>query len=356
MNVDWSLNIIQQGATVRESLKRLNTISEILPVRPLTLFVEDENRRIVGTLSGGDIRRYLVENGSILDAPVKLFMNREFTFIRDGIESYPEIKTCFRKGIELLPVLNERGELVRIYDLNYTRAILPVHGVIMAGGEGMRLRPLTTDTPKPMLKIGEKPIIERNVDQMTRFGISDLTISVRYLGQQIVDHFGNGKFRGIQINYVKEEEPLGTLGSVSLIDNIARDHVLLMNSDILSTINLETFYDDFVSRNADMSVVTVPYKIKLPYAVLETNDEIITGLREKPEFVHYMNAGIYLIRRELLRNLEPGARMDTTDFIEDMIRNGARVVSYPFWGYWLDIGNHEDFVNAQRTIKILDDE
>ncbi len=356
VNIDWSLNIIREGTPIRDALKRLNTISDTLPDRPLTLFIEDENGRVIGTLTDGDIRRNLVLNGPILEDPVERFMFRDFAYIRHGVDQYPDIKMLFKKGIELLPVLNANREIVRIYDLNITRAVLPVHGVIMAGGEGIRLRPLTNDTPKPMLKIGSRPIIERNVDRMMRYGISDLTISVRYLGQQIIDYFGNGESRGINISYVKEDEPLGTLGSVGLIENMTRDAVLLMNSDILSTINLEAFYDDFESKKADISVVTIPYKVKVPYAVLDTHDDNITEISEKPELIYYSNAGIYLIRRELLKDLVPGKKKDITDFMEEVIRNGGKVVSFPFWGYWLDIGRHEDFVNAQRTIQILEDE
>ena len=356
MNIDWSLNIIREGTPIRDALNRLNTISDTMPDRPLTLFIEDASGRLTGTLTDGDIRRNLVRNGPILDDPVERFMFRDFTYIRDGVDEYPDIQLLFKKGIDLLPVLSASMQIVRIYDLNVTRAVLPVHGVIMAGGEGARLRPLTNDTPKPMLKIGNKPIIERNVDRMMRYGISDLTISVRYLGGQIMDYFGNGESRGIQISYVREDEPLGTLGSVSLIDNLSRNAVLLMNSDILSTINLEAFYDDFERKKADISVVTIPYRVKVPYAVLDTKDEIITEISEKPELIYYSNAGIYLIRRALVQELEPGKKKDITDFMEEVIHRGGKVASFPFWGYWLDIGRHEDFLNAQRTIKILEEE
>ena len=353
---DWAQNIIRKGTPIREALNRLNTISDTLPERPLTLFIEDEGKRVIGTLTDGDIRRNLVKNGHILDDPVEKFMFSDFVYIRDGMDHYTDIKMLFSKGIDLLPVLSSDRKIVRIYNLNVTRAVLPVHAVIMAGGEGMRLRPLTDNIPKPMLKIGNKPIIERNIDRMIRYGINNVTISVRYLGQQIIDYFGDGESRGLNIDYVKEKRPLGTLGSVSLIDNMTQDTVLVMNSDILSTINLAAFYDDFEKKKADMSVVTIPYKVKVPYAVLGTRDEVITDLKEKPEFVYYSNAGIYLIRRSLLRNLNREEKLDITDFMEDVMRAGGKVTSYPFWGYWVDIGHHDDFANAERTIKILEDE
>lgn len=352
---NWSLNILQQDSSVLEALNRLNKISDTLQGRPLTLLIVDEKWRLAGTLTDGDIRRNLVRNGSILDNPVGMYMCKDFTFIREAVDLYPEIRTYFEKGIELLPVLNSNDEIIEIYDLNITKAVLPIDVVIMAGGEGIRLRPFTDHTPKPMLNIGNKPIIEHNLDRLIRYGIKNFNLSVRYLADQIIEYLGDGKKKRIHIHYVKEDEPLGTMGSISLIENFENDFVLLTNSDILTTLDYADFFYDFVNKSADMSIVTVPYHINVPYAVLDIESDVIKACREKPEYTFQTNAGIYLMKRELLKDLKKNGRLDVTDFVDKLIESGKKVVSYPFWGYWVDIGKQEDFSHAQKAISILED-
>ena len=353
---DWSANIITVKTTVKEALNRINDISDNTPDRPLTLFVTDNSGKMVGTLTDGDIRRNLVNNGIILDKRVSDFMFRDFTFLSHGLDTYLDIRPYFEKGIDLLPVLDDQKNIKRIFNLKNTRAILPVHLVIMAGGDGIRLRPLTNDIPKPMLKVGSKPIIERNIDRLTKYGIDNITISLRYLGEKISDYFEDGSSRGVNINYVREDCPLGTLGAVSLIEKFSHKYVLMINSDILTTLDFSLFLEDFIDKQADMSVVTIPYYVKIPYGIMETDTfSNIKGLKEKPQYTYYSNGGIYLFRRELLEQIKPGTRIDVTDFMEAAIDTGKKVISYPFRGYWLDIGSHEEFINAQSAIKILEE-
>jgi dTDP-glucose pyrophosphorylase len=251
--------------------------------------------------------------------------------------------------------LEHKYEIEKIYNLCEIKSILPLEAVIMAGGEGTRLRPLTDNTPKPLLKIGDKPIIEHNIDRLIAFGIENITISVRYLGDQIIDYFGNGAAKkNIDIRYIKEKDPLGTAGSLGLIDSFKSETILLTNSDVLTTLDYEEFYLDFVERDADISIVSIPYKVKVPYGIFEYTQQKISALKEKPEYTYYSNAGIYLIKKNLIVQIPKGKHLDITDFIEKQIENGKNVVSFPFWGYWLDIGNPEDFENAQKAIQILD--
>jgi GTP:adenosylcobinamide-phosphate guanylyltransferase len=275
MLLDWSANIINVNSTVKEALNRLNDISDNTPELPLTLFVTDSSGKMMGTLTNGDIRRNLVKNGIILDKPVSDFMFRDFTFISHGLDIYFNIRPCIKMGIDLLPVLDEQKNIKRIFNLKVIRAILPVHVVIMAGGDGIRLRPLTNDIPKPMLKVGSKPIIERNIDRLTKYGIDNITISLRYLGEKISDYFEDGSSRGVNINYVRENSPLGTLGAVSLIEKFSHKYVLMINSDILTTLDFSLFLEDFINKQADMSVVTIPYYVKVPYGIMETDTFLI---------------------------------------------------------------------------------
>jgi NDP-sugar pyrophosphorylase family protein len=220
----------------------------------------------------------------------------------------------------------------------------------MAGGRGQRLKPLTDEVPKPLLKVGDKPIIERNIDRLAVYGIDDITISVNYLGDQLEKYFGDGSNKGIAIKYVWENAPLGTIGSVSLIDTFQNDFILVMNSDLLTNIDFESFFMDFVDSSADLSILSIPYKIDVPYAVLETKDDRITGLKEKPSYTYYSNGGIYLMKREIINRIPKGDFYNATDLIEEMINEGLHVKTYPLVDYWLDIGNHDDFKKAQNDV------
>jgi NDP-sugar pyrophosphorylase family protein len=230
------------------------------------------------------------------------------------------------------------------------RSYLPVDAVIMAGGQGQRLRPLTENTPKPLLKVGGTPIIERNIDRLAMYGIDDISISVNYLGEQLESHFGNGSAKGIRMQYIWETEPLGTIGAISKVDNFTNDHILVMNSDLLTNIDFEDFFHDFIQNKADFSVLSLPYKVDVPYAVLETDNGQIKSLKEKPSYTYYSNGGIYLMKKELLNRIPENAHFNATDLIEALIEEGKHVRSYPMLGYWLDIGNHDDFIKAQNDV------
>ena len=221
----------------------------------------------------------------------------------------------------------------------------------MAGGRGQRLSPLTDNKPKPLLNVGEKAIIEYNLDRLCFFGIDDFWISINYLGEQIVAKIGNGESRNVNISYVNEDIPQGTIGSVSKIKNLKHDYVLVTNSDILTNLDYEDFFVEFLKSNADMAIVTIPYNVKIPYAVLETNNGQIINFKEKPTFTYYSNGGIYLIKKSILSKIPDNTFYNATDLMENLINSGNKIFSYPFIGYWLDMGNHEDFEKANKDVK-----
>jgi NDP-sugar pyrophosphorylase family protein len=221
----------------------------------------------------------------------------------------------------------------------------------MAGGKGTRLRPLTEHTPKPLLKVGDKPIMEHNLDRLALYGIDDFWISVKYLGEQIEDYFGNGSNKSINLRYVWEDKPLGTIGAVSKINDFKHDYVLLTNSDLLTNLDYEHFFLDFKKTDADLAVVTIPYQVNIPYAVLETSNGHVVNFKEKPTYTYYSNGGIYLIKKSALSYLPKEDFFNATDLMEKLIEVGKKVVSYPLSGYWLDVGKHEDFEKAQRDLQ-----
>jgi dTDP-glucose pyrophosphorylase len=339
-------NIIKPNTSGREALIQLDRAK----VGTKALFIVDENECLLGTLTDGDIRRGLIA-GQDIDASVDNFMNRNFRFLYENQLALSDFNSLREMKIVLVPVLDQNKKLIRILDLSNRKAILPVDAVIMAGGRGERLKPLTDTVPKPLLKVGNKPIIEYNIDRLIYFGIDNITLSIKYLGEQLKAAFGDGQAKGVKISYVTEEQPLGTIGAVSLVEDFKNDHVLIMNSDLLTNIDFEDFFQTYLEQNADLAIATVPYKVDIPYAVLEVENTRIKDFKEKPSYTYYSNAGIYLIKKEFLQFIPNGVFYNATDLMELLLKNNHNVISYPILGYWLDIGKQEDFLKAQVDIK-----
>jgi dTDP-glucose pyrophosphorylase len=309
----------------------------------LTLFVFSREGRLKGTLTDGDIRRGFMK-GYGLDDEAGLFAFTAFSYITSGRINPREIREMKLRGVKLLPVLEEDGTIVRIIDFSKTRTILPFDAVLMAGGRGDRLRPLTDNIPKPMLEVGGKPLIEMNIDRVVTYGVTRFHISTGYLGEKISEYLGDGSSKGISIGYYRESTPLGTIGALAMFGNLVNDVVMLMNADLFTNIDFEDFWMDFVESGAGMAVATVPYNVDIPFAVVEEGPgDIITGLTEKPGFTWYANAGIYLIRRDLIELIAHGERLDATEFILRVIEKGYSVRKYPLPGFWIDIGRPEDY-------------
>lgn len=336
---------IADNLPLKQALEKLNNVPD-----NLTLFVLNNQQQLVGTLTDGDVRRGLL-NGLSLDDQAGRFMFHNFRFLRQFDFSLAQVKELREKRIKMVPVLDENHRIVRLADLNGSRSLLPLDAVMMAGGKGERLRPLTENTPKPLLKVGDKPILEHNIDHLASFGIERFFIAVNYLGDMIKDYFGDGSSKGIQIEYINENRPLGTLGAVSTVENFAYNNLLVMNADILSDINIEDFYNDFEQQNAMMSVASVPYKVNMPFAVLETQQNRVLSFREKPQYTYYTNAGIYLMRRSLIKRIPLETMYHATDLMDNLLSNGEGLVQYPIHGVWMDIGRKEDFEKAQEEIK-----
>jgi NDP-sugar pyrophosphorylase family protein len=221
----------------------------------------------------------------------------------------------------------------------------------MAGGKGTRLQPLTNDIPKPLLPVGDKTIMEHNVDRLVEFGIDDFWFSVNYLGEKIKDFFGSGKEKNLSINYVWEDTPLGTIGAISKIDNLKHEDVLVTNSDILTNLDYEQFYLDFKRSNADLSIASIPYNVNIPYAVLEKDEDgTIRGFKEKPTYTYYSNGGIYLMKKSVFSLIPKNTFYNATDLIEKLLSINKKVVSFSLEGYWLDVGKHDDYKKAQIDI------
>jgi len=341
-------HIISTSASIRDALQIIDEQGLIANV----LFVVDEKSKLIGTLTDGDIRRGLLK-GETLASSVDLVINKSFKFLEMPLQA-AAVALLKVQHIFFAPVINEVKEIVEILDINKYKPTIPVHAVVMAGGKGQRLMPLTKDIPKPLLTIGDKPIIEHNIDRLSKFGIHNIHISVNYLGDLLKAYFQDGKDKSLNINYITETEFLGTIASVKLITEYKYDTLLIMNSDLLTNIDFYDFYQSFIADEADMAIASTSYHVDIPYAVMETNgNSQVSSLKEKPRYTYYSNAGIYLIKKELIDLIPDDTFYNVTDLINRLLELNKKVVSFPIIGYWLDIGKHEDYKKAQEDIKHL---
>jgi dTDP-glucose pyrophosphorylase len=346
--MDYTKHLIQNTSTITDALKALDILA-----KDAILFVVDEKNHLIGSLTDGDVRRGLLKGAKIEDEVTSIIQPTP-RFIRKGQRDIKKLIEYRENNLRILPVLaKDSDEIVNVINFRILKSYLPIDAVIMAGGKGTRLRPLTENTPKPLLKVGDKPIMEHNLDRLATFGIDDFWVTVNYLGEQIEDYFKDGKEKNINIKYVWEEEPLGTIGALSKIERFEHEYVLLTNSDLLTNLDYEKFFLDFIEKDADFSVISIPYKVDVPYAVLETNNSEVVNFKEKPTYTYYSNGGIYLMKREVLNMLPKNKFYNATDLMEALIEQSKKVITYPLMGYWLDVGKHEDFKKAQEDIKQL---
>ena len=340
-------HIIHKSSSVKEVLKQLDALAS-----DAILFLVDEDERLIGSLTDGDIRRGLI-NDLTLDTPVAMFIQGNPKYFRTNEYSLDTMKAWRENHYRIIPVLDDTNRIVDIVNFRTQKSYLPMEAVIMAGGRGSRLMPLTENTPKPLIHVGDKPIIEYNIDRLKSFGVKRQTISIKYLGEQIKEKFGNGSSKGISINYTQETEALGTMGALSLVDSIHCDYVVVMNSDLLTDIDFEDMLKDLLSQDADMAVATTIHEVQIPYGIIESDANGVTNVKEKPTYAYHSNAGIYLFKKELVELIPNNQYFDATQFINLLVNKNKKVVDYPILGYWLDIGKHQDLEKAQRDIHHL---
>lgn len=339
--------IISSHAPIRQALTMLNEVHS----QSMTLFVVDDDERMVGTLTDGDIRRALIA-GEDVDNEVRKAMHRSFSYLT-GLDEVAKLKTLRDRNIFLVPVLDNDMRVVDIIDLKARKSALPVDAVLMAGGKGERLRPLTLTIPKPLLKIGDKAIIDRNIDALIDYGVRNVSVTVNYLKEQLIGHYAEPRANGVKVNCVEEDQFFGTIGSLRLIKEFDNDTILVMNSDLLTDIDYEDFFLHFQENGAMMSAAAIPYTVSIPYGIFQLEGHNIKGVSEKPVYNLYANAGIYLLRRDVLRYIPDNQVFNATDLIDELARQGQKVIRYPLSGLWIDIGNPQEFAKAQDLIRHL---
>jgi NDP-sugar pyrophosphorylase family protein len=313
---------------------------------------------LLGAITDGDIRRAMLADLSLDTAVSKVLELKANSSYPNPVTAQANtdqatlLELMRQHRIHQLPLLDDDGRVVGLITLDelLPNKVLPLQAVIMAGGFGTRLRPLTENLPKPMLPVGDKPVMELMINQMREVGIRTVNITTHYLPEKIMDYFGDGQTFGVDINYINENQPLGTAGALSLMDS-PQEPLLVINGDILTGVDFRTMFTYHQEHQADLTVGVRQYDIKIPYGVLECDGPIVLGLREKPVYNFFVNAGIYLLQPEVHQYIPTGQRFDMTDLIEHLITTHHKVISFPIVEYWLDIGQHSDYQKAQNDIE-----
>ena len=330
------LHTISPNETVRQAMKRLNELSG----DSMTLFVATPDGEIRGSITDGDIRRSLIEGGELND-PVSLVMNPNFKYVAPGDDISNKISEARKRHIELLPVV-EDGRISDFIDLRHVKTHIPVEVVLMAGGRGERLRPLTDETPKPLLPVDGKPIIDYNIEELETCGVKKIYVTVNYLADQIRSHFRDWE-GSAEVECVEEPKKLGTLGSLAYVKGIKTDNIIVMNSDLLTTVDFEALYLNHVKSGADFTIAAVPYSVSVPFAIMRLKKDRVVSLEEKPTYNYFANGGVYIMKTDLIKRIPEGKYLDAPDFIMSLIKDGKNVGCFHLEGTWIDIGSPDDY-------------
>lgn len=345
----WRKALVNSSVTLEQSIQVLDKAA----MRIALIVGEDD--KLLGTLTDGDVRRALLKHLP-LNTPVTEVMNTQpKTAEQDWTESRV---LAMLEQYELLqiPLVDSEGRVIGLANLhdilNKHRHDNPVF--LMAGGFGTRLRPLTNNCPKPMLKVGDKPILEQILLNFVEAGFHRFYISTHYMPEAIRDYFGEGEKWGVSIQYVHEEEPLGTGGALGLLPHDEIDQPLfLMNGDLLTSLNLHSFLEFHERQNGVATMCVREYEHQVPFGVITSEGTLIKSMVEKPVHRFFVNAGIYLLDPTLVKSVAPGTRIDMPTLLEKEIDGGKAVNMFPIHEYWLDIGRMDDFNKAQTEVQGL---
>lgn len=338
------------SATIRDAIQTIESSRLSMAV------IIDEMGVIKGTITDGDVRRALLSGNGLDDLATVAF--NATPIIADASTTDQELQALFSlHQIEAIPLVDSSGLFMRVAHISIFRPDVELEAradfsaaVIMAGGEGQRLRPITTNTPKPMIDVGGMPIIERMVRTLTKAGVSDIFIAINYQGHYIESHFGDGSDFGVSIKYLRESEKLGTAGALSLLPSRPEGPLLVVNGDILTASDYGKLLAHHKEMEAVITVGAVQYQVDIPFGVLETDGASVTGVAEKPTQRVLCNAGIYVLSPEALDLIKPSSPIDMTELIENATLEDVSVSAFPIHEYWSDIGSPPDLEKARRAI------
>ena len=340
---DWKKTLISPHTSILKTVESIDKSS-----MQIGLVVDTENR-LLGTVTDGDIRRGILRNVP-LDDDVSKIMHKDFvcSSIHDDREQVVELMR--QKEIKCIPVIDDER---RVVDLKlYSQILTPEPFlnwvVIMAGGLGTRLRPLTNNSPKPLLKVGTTPLLETIIKSFKKYGFSRFFISVNYKANMVEDYFGDGSKWGIDIHYLHEKKRLGTAGALSLLSKRPSRPFFVINGDLLTKINLEQLLDFHTTTGANATMCVRKYEFQVPYGVVKIAGDRLQSIEEKPVHDFFVNAGIYLLEPEVLTLIPQNTFFNMTSLFEKIIKADKHVSAFPIHEYWIDIGQVKDFEQANN--------
>ena len=322
------------------------------------VLVVEKDGRLIGTITDGDLRRAMLARIG-LESPLDRVLDRKAGSAYAQPISAPPGKSpteylqlLQQHSILHVPIVDEAKRVMGLVsrDEFLPTPLLPLQAVIMAGGRGSRLFPLTEHVPKPMLPVGEQPLLEIIIKQLRNSGINRVNVTTHHCAEKIEQHFGDGHAWGVDLTYVAEDRPLGTAGSLGLMD-VPQDTTLVINGDILTQVNFQAMHGFHRAQKADLTVAVRQYDVQVPFGVIECDGIAVRRLKEKPILNFFVNAGIYLLEPVVYQHLVPGQRMDMTELIQLLLDRGSLVASFPIREGWLDIGEPADYAQAQKLVQ-----
>ena len=344
---DWKSVVIKADATIRDAMRVIDEAALRIGL------VCNEQHELLGTVTDGDIRRGLLVDCEMHDAVDKV-LNKQPMTAKLTDTRQQRLKLMDRYDLLALPILDENNCLVGLETLHQalqpTKRDNPVF--IMAGGFGTRLKPLTDNCPKPMLPVGDKPMLEHLINQFIKLGFHQFYISTHYMPEQIQNHFGDGNQLGVSITYVHEKTPLGTGGALGLLPrNLPKLPLIMMNGDVLTKVDFTRLLDHHEQHKFDATMCVRELEHQVPFGVIESEGNLITEMVEKPTFRYRINTGIYVLSPECVAAVQPEHRIDLPTLLEQRIKQQKNVGIYASYDYWLDIGHMNDYQKAQQDIK-----
>lgn len=335
--------IVNETTLILEVLKILDKSSKKL------VLVVDSKKKLLGTVNDGDIRRAILNNISLQDT-IESIYHRKPTIANINDSKEEIINICMMKKIHEIPIVDNNDSLVglEILDELICNNNKPNKVILMVGGLGTRLRPLTDETPKPMLKVGNKPILHTIIEKFASYGFSNITLCVNYKSEVIKNYFQDGSKFGVNIEYIHEKKRMGTAGALSLLMNKPEEPFFVMNGDLLTNVNFEHLLDYHEQNNSVATMCVREYDFQVPYGVVSIDNSKIVSIDEKPVHNFFVSAGIYILSPELLNEIPNNKFYDMPTLFESMIAKSKNVLSFPIREYWLDIGRIEEFEKANN--------
>ncbi len=343
MAENWKQVLVPADISAEQALKVLDDGGLRL------VLVADADGRLLGILTDGDVRRALLKRVNFSDAKVGDVMHESPITAEEGTGREALSRLMEMHSLLHIPIVNEDGILV---GLETYRDLLEKRRrnnwvFLMAGGFGTRLRPLTDNCPKPMLRVSGKPMLESILNGFIEAGFHRFYISVHYLADTIKSHFGDGSRWGVTIVYIEEDVPLGTGGALGLLPEADGMPLIMMNGDILTRLDFNALLDFHETHRSQLTMCIREYEMQVPFGVVEGIGSAVTAITEKPIQRFFINAGIYVVAPETVARTRPVRRLDMPDLVKEIIADGKNVSMFPIREYWLDIGRHEDFDRAQ---------